>query len=105
MEFFLTGGGNAEWPENSLVGEDEIKIIMLGLLEQNEEICEDDILKVIRWVEDTRLNSMLLELVLESQLNIGFKDGDLSFFTAKKEDDRDDGEEDGEDEDDDEDEA
>ena len=83
MEFFLTSGGNVEWPENSLISEEEMKLLMTGFFKQRAitdgTISEEEAMKIIRWAERARLDSFLLDLVLERQLNLDIKDGEIVF--------------------------
>jgi len=86
MDFFMTGSGNSGWPENHVISEDEVKIILTGLFESNESFTEDEAMKIIRWAEHCRIDSMLLDLVLERQLNVFLKNGEITFFRNKEND-------------------
>ena len=86
MDFFMTGGGSIEWPENSVISEEELKIILTGLFEQTDEsITEDDAMRVVRWAEQCRIDSMLLDLVLERHLNVCIRNNEITFFRNKDE--------------------
>lgn len=72
---------------------------LLGILERhigdgNDPYTEDQVLKIIRWIEETSVNSLLLDMILDGEIDIIFDeeiatkkdlgDNDLLFTLSKK---------------------
>lgn len=57
----------------------EVQRIILSFLHGNGTSTEEEITKAVDWAEDVRLQSELLDAVLEGQLCLLLRDGKIAF--------------------------
>jgi len=68
--------------EVQILSDEEIKILIIQLQKGQEEIIEEEVVKLLEWAEHTRISSTLLDILLDGHLIVKLDIDGQPIFSA-----------------------